>query len=386
VEVKVYDQISWVWITSQASAAAAGTEPLTGRVASDASRILNSRRGLAIYGRAAAHGGGVEGQWVSAMLFVSGTMALPVHVHAASLLPLLKDPRLLCVGHDPLLAGAETSDGSGGLTLPRGRAGQMRLSDESPATMPLREEFLSVVSHELRSPLAAVRNAAALLCSPMTETPTRQWAQALLERQVRRMTRLVDDLLDLSRRTHGRLVLRCERLDLRVAVNNAIETLEPEMRQRRHRLTVDLPDAAVWLQGDAGRLEQVFVNLLANACKFTDTGGELSVRMHVSGAQVRVQIRDSGIGIESDALPHIFEPFKQADEAARLPGAGLGIGLALVREFVELHGGNVTVSSAGAGQGSEFTVHLRMEAVPIALGCGSAIEAEPPGNVRSGAG
>jgi signal transduction histidine kinase len=379
----MYDQIGWVWVTSRASAAPVATETLTGRLASEPASMRNNRRRLAIYGHSPARDGGVEGQWVSAMLFVSGTMALPVHVRTAALTPLLKDPRLLRFARDPLLAGAESSDGSANLTLPRARTRQMR--GEPPATAPHREEFLSVVSHELRSPLAAIRNAAALLCGPMTETPTRQWAQALLERQVRRMTRLVDDLLDLSRRTHGRLAVQCKRLDLRVTVNNAIETLEPEIRQHQHRLTVDLPDAAVWLQGDADRLEQVFVNLLANACKFTDTGGELSVRMHVSGAQARVQIRDSGIGIEADALPHIFEPFKQAEEAARRPGAGLGIGLALVREFIELHGGNVAVSSAGAGQGSEFTVHLRVETVPIALRSASAIEVEPPVNVRIGA-
>jgi signal transduction histidine kinase len=377
----MYDQIGWVLVGSRASAAKARTEALIGRVASDASRVLTSRRRLAIYGGTPVRGG-VEGKWVSAVLLVSSTVALPVHVHAASLTPLLKDPRLLCVGHDPLLA----SDGRGHLAPPPGHARQLRLSEGPPATAPLPEEFLSVVSHELRSPLAAVRNAAALLCSPMTETATRQWAQALLERQLRRMTRLVDDLLDVSRRSHGRLAVQCERMDLRVAVNSAIETLEPEIRQRQHRLTVDLPDTAVWLQGDAGRLEQVFVNLLANACKFTDNGGELSVRMQVSGAQAHVQIRDSGIGIESDALPHIFEPFMQADAAARRPGAGLGIGLALVREFIELHGGSVMVASAGAGQGSEFTVHLRMEAVPIPLGCGSAIEPEPPGEVRSATG
>jgi signal transduction histidine kinase len=379
----MYDQIGWVWVTSQASAAAAGNEA-TGRVTRGPSSILNRRRRVAIYGGAPARGGGADGQWVSATLLVSGTMALPVHVRAASLTPLLKDPHPLSLAPDPLLAGAETSDGSGDLTPIRGRGRQMRLAGGPPATVLHREEFLSVVSHELRSPLAAVRNAAALLCSPMTETPTRQWAQVLLERQLRRMTRLVDDLLDLSRRTHGRLAVQRKRMDLRVAVNNAIETLEPEIRQRQHRLTVDLPDAAVWLQGDAGRLEQVFVNLLANACKFTDTGGALSVRMHVSGAQARVQIRDSGIGIESDALPHVFEPFMQADEASRRPGAGLGIGLALVREFIELHGGNVTVSSAGPGHGSEFTVHLRIEAVPIAVRCGTAIDAERPGNARIG--
>jgi signal transduction histidine kinase len=172
---------------------------------------------------------------------------------------------------------------------------------------------------------------------------------------------LVDDLLDLSRFTLGRVPLNRERMDLRIAVKNAIETLETDIHRRRHRLTVALPVTPVWLQGDGRRLEQVFVNLLANACKFTDTGGELTVRLHTSGDQAMVQFRDSGIGIDARSLPHIFDPFKQADEGARRSEAGLGIGLALVRQFVRLHGGSVRVHSAGRGRGSEFAVQLPTE-------------------------
>jgi signal transduction histidine kinase len=183
----------------------------------------------------------------------------------------------------------------------------------------------------------------------------------MIERQVRRMTQLLDDLLDVSRITNGRLHLQLERIDLRDVVSNAIETLESDIKQRNHRLTTALPDAPVWLQADPGRLEQVFVNLLANASKYTDTGGELAVWMHVRHGQAIVRVRDSGIGIAPEALPHLFELFRQADEAAPRSQSGLGIGLALVRNLVEAHGGSVTGASAGLGQGSEFSVRLPRE-------------------------
>jgi signal transduction histidine kinase len=183
-------------------------------------------------------------------------------------------------------------------------------------------------------------------------------AQARIERQVRRMTRLVDDLLEVSWINHGRLRLRRERMDLRLVVNNAIETLQPDIKERNHRLSVVLPDSPVWLQADSWRLEQVFVNLLANASKYTDAGGELAVWMHTLDGQVVVRIRDSGIGIAPDALPRIFDLFRQTDEADDRSRSGLGIGLALVRNLVETHGGTVIATSAGPGKGSEFTVRL----------------------------
>jgi len=144
-------------------------------------------------------------------------------------------------------------------------------------------------------------------------------------------------------------------------VRHSIEALEPDIRQRNQRLGVALPDAPVWLQGDADRLEQVFVNLLSNASKYTDEGGELTVWIHTNERQAVVRVRDSGIGIAPDALPHVFDLFRQADAADPRSHTGLGIGLALVRSLVELHGGSVTAASAGKGQGSEFTVRLPTE-------------------------
>jgi signal transduction histidine kinase len=221
-----------------------------------------------------------------------------------------------------------------------------------------KDEFLATLSHELRSPLASIQNALYLLSARTGEASARQSARALIERQVRRMTRLVDDLLEVSWISHGRLRLRCERTDLRLVVNNAIETLQPDIKERNHHLSVALPDHPVWLPADPWRLEQVFVNLLGNASKYTDAGGELAVWMHTPDGQAVVRIRDSGIGIAPDALPRIFDLFRQTDEADERSRSGLGIGLALVRSLVESHGGRVIAASAGLGKGSEFTVRL----------------------------
>ncbi len=176
------------------------------------------------------------------------------------------------------------------------------------------------------------------------------------------MTQLVDDLLDLSRITRGQLRLRRERIDLSLAVRHAVATLEGSIDALGHRLTVVVPDDPVWLQGDPDRLEQVFVNLLANAAKYTDPGGEIFVGIEVQIDQALVRVRDSGIGMTPEGLLKIFELFRQADEADMHSRSGLGIGLALVRNFVELHGGTVSAASAGLGHGSEFTVSLPREA------------------------
>jgi signal transduction histidine kinase len=247
------------------------------------------------------------------------------------------------------------------------RQAQLRVQELATANR-RKDEFLAMLSHELRSPLAAIQNAVGLLSSQTGETPPRHRTQALIERQVRRMTQLVDDLLDVSRISHGRLHLQRERIDLRVVVSNAIETLESDIKERHHQLSTALPDAPVWLQADPWRLEQVFVNLLANASRYTDAGGELAVWVHTRDGQAVVGVRDSGIGIAPDALPHIFDLFRQADEAAPRSKSGLGIGLALVRNLVELHGGSVTAASAGIGQGSEFTVRLPRDALKTTNG------------------
>ncbi|HEY6484485.1 MAG TPA: HAMP domain-containing sensor histidine kinase [Steroidobacteraceae bacterium] len=232
------------------------------------------------------------------------------------------------------------------------RVEQLALTDRR------KDEFLAMLGHELRSPLTSIRNAVGFLSSQADDGRTRQRAQELVERQVRRMTRLIDDLLDLSRIAHGRLRVQLERVDLRVVVRNAIETLEPSLRARNHQLNTALLDSPVWLQADPERLEQVFVNLLSNASRYTDAGGQLALWMHARDGQAVVRIRDSGIGIARDALGAIFDLFNQTEAAASRCKSGLGIGLALVRTLVELHGGSVTAASAGLGQGAEFTVRL----------------------------
>jgi two-component system CheB/CheR fusion protein len=247
-----------------------------------------------------------------------------------------------------------------GLESERDTATRSRMEDLVAANR-RKDEFLGVLGHELRGPLASIQNAIHILSSQAVEARTRQRTGALIQRQVCQMGKLIDDLLDVSRIIQGHLRVRCERMDLRVVLSNAIETLESDIRERNHRLTATLPDAPIWLQADPCRLEQVFVNLLGNASKYTDAGGELAVRAHAQDGQGVVRIRDSGIGIAPEVLPHIFDLFKQADEAILRSKSGLGIGLALVRNLVELHGGSVTAASAGRGQGSEFTVRLPSE-------------------------
>jgi len=175
------------------------------------------------------------------------------------------------------------------------------------------------------------------------------------------MAQLVDDLLDLSRISRGGMQLQRGRRDLRVIVKNAIDSVESDIYGRRHRLAISTPDLPVWLQADSRRLEQVFVNLLDNAAKCMDVGGDLAVWLHTCDGQAVVRIRDSGIGIAPDALPYVFDLFRQVTDEDPRPGSGLGVGLALVRDIVELHGGIVTAASAGFHRGSEFTVRLPLE-------------------------
>jgi signal transduction histidine kinase len=220
------------------------------------------------------------------------------------------------------------------------------------------DEFLAIFSHEARSALAAISNAAHVLRMQRAENSVALKTGMLIERQVGRMTRLIDDLTDITRARSDELSLKCERVDLCVVVQRAVDTLELDISARRHRLSVCLPPAPLWLQADAGRLEQVVVNLLGNAAKYTDPGGKVCVSLHQRGEQAIVCVRDSGIGIAPEILPRVFDLYMQAAPASRRSEAGLGIGLALVRSLVELHGGRVTAASMGLGHGSVFTVCL----------------------------
>ena len=226
-----------------------------------------------------------------------------------------------------------------------------------------KDEFLAMLSHELRNPLAAVSNAVNLLRLQQDQSPVQHQARSIIERQVGQLKHLVDDLLDVSRISTGRVQLRLEPVAVSAIVERAVETALPLITQQRHELTVAMSAEPVWLHADAARLEQVLVNLLTNAAKYTDNGGHiwLSVEQDVDSLvpMVAITVRDSGIGIAPDLLPHIFDLFTQAERSLDRSEGGLGIGLSLVQRLVELHGGVVTASSV-PGQGSEFVVRLPM--------------------------
>lgn len=221
-----------------------------------------------------------------------------------------------------------------------------------------KDEFLATLAHELRNPLAPIRNAVQI----MRLTRDSSQVQEMLERQVNHLVRLVDDLLEVSRVTRGRIELRRERVPLATIVESALETSRPLMEAAEHRLAVVMPAEPLILEADAMRLAQVLANLLNNAAKYTDPGGhiELSVERHEEVAVIR--IRDNGVGISAEMLPRIFDMFTQLERSSRQAQGGLGIGLTLVQNLVKAHGGSVHASSRGPGQGSEFTVRLPLAA------------------------
>ncbi len=223
-----------------------------------------------------------------------------------------------------------------------------------------KDEFLAMLSHELRNPLSAIFNALHVLRVQGNENPIQQRAMTTMERQVGQLAHLVDDLLEVSRVITGRIQLQLERLDLRGIAEHAIASVRPLIERRKHELSVSLPAEPVWVKGDPTRLEQVMVNLLNNAAKYTDEGGQLWLTVQLADDEVEVvlRVRDTGVGIAPELLPHIFDLFTQADRTLDRAQGGLGIGLSLVEKLVELHGGKAAAHSAGLGQGSEFIVRL----------------------------
>ncbi len=241
----------------------------------------------------------------------------------------------------------------------RGRTNAVSMHRQTPRMQSdWNDGFLAVISHELRNSLGAIQGAACILSMPITAGPAAVKARALIERQIAQMRLLVEDLLDVSQAQSGRLRLRRELIDLGIVAAHAAQSVEFTMQQQQHRMTTSFPDAPLWLQGDSGRLEQVVVNLLLNAAKYTDAGGEIELRVERDKGEAVICIRDTGIGMTADVLPHVFELFVQADPSSQRGQAGLGIGLSLVRSLVEGHGGSVTAASAGPGRGSTFTVRL----------------------------
>lgn len=221
-----------------------------------------------------------------------------------------------------------------------------------------KDAFLATLAHELRNPLAPVRNAVELMRLTGPNEDTLQKGREVIERQVTHLTRLIDDLLDVSRITRNKLELRLERVQLSEIIFGAVETSTPVIDAKDHRLSVNIPKEPVWIYGDAIRLSQVFMNLLTNAAKYTPVRGRIGLTATLEANQVVVVVKDDGIGIAPEAQPHLFEMFFQAHGMADSPQSGLGIGLSLVRHLIELHGGTVTVHSEGRDKGSEFTVRL----------------------------
>jgi signal transduction histidine kinase/ActR/RegA family two-component response regulator len=221
-----------------------------------------------------------------------------------------------------------------------------------------KDEFLATLAHELRNPLAPVMHAVKLMESPAADDSQRQWGREVIARQVQRMALLLDDLLDVSRITRGRLELRKDYVDLQSLVNSAVETARPLIDAKNHTLTVNLPADPIELEVDPLRLSQALSNLLTNAAKYTDTRGQITLSAAQDGRGLAIRVTDDGIGIELTVIKGLFEMFSQIDSAIDRAEGGLGIGLALVKGLVALHGGSVQATSGGLGQGSEFTIRL----------------------------
>ena len=239
-----------------------------------------------------------------------------------------------------------------------------------------KDEFLATLAHELRNPLAPIRNALQMIrLSP--DRQTSEQARTMMERQLAQMVRLVDDLLDVSRISRGKMELRKERVQLAAVVSSAVETSRPLIDHMGHELTVTLPQQPIIVDADLTRLAQVFSNLLNNAAKYTDRGGHIWLTAERQGSDVVVSVKDTGIGIAADQLPRIFEMFSQVDRSLERSQGGLGIGLTLVKRLVEMHGGRIEARSEGLGKGAEFVVRL-----PVVVGASEpqapAERDEPP--------
>ncbi|HET7369604.1 MAG TPA: ATP-binding protein [Gammaproteobacteria bacterium] len=220
-----------------------------------------------------------------------------------------------------------------------------------------KDEFLAMLAHELRNPLMPIRNALAVL--PRADSrEAAERARGMMDRQVRRMTRLIDDLLDVSRISRGRMSLQTERIELQRSIRNAVETAQPLFAANRQQLDVALPPTPIHLDGDPTRVEQIVTNLLTNAAKYTPAGGNIRVAASADGDDALISVRDDGVGIPKEKLTQIFDLFSQVRDDSGRSRSGLGIGLTLVRRLAEMHGGSVTALSEGRGRGSEFRVRL----------------------------
>ena len=251
------------------------------------------------------------------------------------------------------------------------RAQELRDADQR------KDEFLATLAHELRNPLAPLRNALEILRMKDVDPAVAEKARQMMQRQLAQMVRLVDDLLDVSRITTGKLAVRREPLALQAALHDALETVRPFIELRRHQLDVSLPPEAITVLGDRTRLAQVFSNLLNNAAKYTEQGGRIWISLEAHGHEAVVRVRDTGIGLDPHALSTIFDMFVQVDRSLERTQAGLGVGLTLAKRLVMLHGGTISGRSEGGGLGSEFEVRLPLAQGSAAGEGGHVVEAPP---------
>jgi len=239
-------------------------------------------------------------------------------------------------------------------------------------------EFLAMLAHELRNPLAPIRNAAAILSMVRDASPQVAWCREVIERQTAHLTRLVDDLLDVSRITRGKLRLEGAIMDLNAAVTRAVETVQPFIEHRGHRLQVSLGKEAVPVNGDVTRLTQVVINLLNNSAKYTPEGGDIRLEVFTRGRDAVIRVTDTGAGIAPHLLERIFDLFTQGERTLARSEGGLGIGLTLARRIVQMHGGSIAATSDGAGKGSAFTVRLpRIDLTPVNAPTAGALGLSP---------
>jgi PAS domain S-box-containing protein len=255
---------------------------------------------------------------------------------------------------------------------------RLRLVDELRESDRRKDEFLATLAHELRNPLAPIRSAVNVLHLKGADNPEARWGRDVIERQVAHLTRLIDDLLEVSRISRNELQLRKQCVELSEVINGAIEASRPLIEASGHELTVTLPAEPVYLEGDLVRLAQVFLNLLNNAAKYTERGGRIWLMAERDGDTLIARVKDTGLGIPPENLPRLFEMFYQVDRTLERSQGGLGIGLSLVRRLVEFHGGSVEVRSEGLGKGSEFIVKL-----PILVREPEALAVQPNNAVRN---
>jgi signal transduction histidine kinase/CheY-like chemotaxis protein len=240
-----------------------------------------------------------------------------------------------------------------------------------------KDEFLATLAHELRNPLAPIRTGLDIMRVNSKDAAAVERARTIMERQLKQMVRLVDDLLDVSRITTGKLTIRHDQVSLQDVVNDALELARPFIENQGHTLKVALPEAPVSLLGDGMRLAQVLSNLLNNAAKYTARGGAISLRADANDGQVQIRVKDNGFGIPANMLNEIFELFIQADTSLERTTAGLGVGLSLARKLVELHGGTIRAYSEGQGRGSEIVVTLPVQDAPASMPAAPAATAGP---------